>query len=120
MKRNFKKLLVVASLCLVASAASAQTWAQKKKMLAEKVVAALKDSLNFDTEKATKIQAINEVYQQKFANVAADASLVGDDKKARYGEVYKAKREELKQYMTPQQITKMETLEKQYKKEVGM
>lgn len=123
MKKNFQKILAAAILCFFASEASAQSnlsWPQKKHLVATKLGAALKDSLNLDAGKVTKIQEINSKYQVMFGKVANDTSLSADEKKMKYAEVYKSKREELKKEITPDQIGRMEVMENRLKKEIGL
>lgn len=120
---NFQKILVAAAFCFVASAASAQsnlTWPQKKNLLETKMTAALKDSLNLEESKVTKVQGINNKYQVMFADVAKDSSLSAEEKKPKYAEVYKSKREELKKELTIEQINRMEAIDKRLRKEIGL
>lgn len=120
MKKNIKKIMVAVCLCFVASAVSAQTYNEKKKLFVAKMTQQLKDSLTLNDDQIKKIQAISDKYQPEFTAVAQNSSLDAEGKKKQYFEVYQKKRSELKEIITGPQINKMEAMEKKAKKEIGL
>lgn len=119
MKRTLVVLACIFTLGLSFNA-KAQTYAEKKKQFAAKMTQQLKDSVGLNEEQIKKVDEITIKFQPEFSAVAQDASLDAECKKKRYFEVYQQKRGELKQVISPQQINKMEAIEKRTKKEIGL
>ena len=94
------------------TAKGAQAWKQGEK--GKGFGEAFQKELNLTSEQQTKLAGIRSEYKDKFQSLRNDQSLSQENKKAKFHELMKEQKQEMKTVLTPEQLQKLQSLRKEH------